>query len=79
MWSVIGRLVLLSFGYFMARKRNYMTLYTWSNQPPLFWVVMTITCTFIADIVDLMEITRMPYNHEWQNGLYNTHKNLFSS
>ena len=33
-----------------ARIYHYMTLYTWSNQPPLFWVVTIIT--FTADIVD---------------------------
>ena len=33
-----------------AHIYHYMTLYTWSNQPLLFWVVTTIT--FTADIVD---------------------------
>ena len=59
MWSVIGCLVLLSFGYFMARKQVFNT---------------TRLCT---PGLNQHGITRMPYNHEWQNGHYNTHKNLF--
>ena len=77
MWSVIGCLVLLSLGYFMARKRVFNTI--WLCTPGLinhlsfgWWRLLRL-----QQILSIMGITRMPYNHEWQNGHYNTHKNLF--